>query len=43
MASDANDTVQERTIHWQKDVDAALEATRASNRPALLDFTNAPK
>ena len=43
MASEVNDTVQERTIHWQSDVDAALNEARDSDCPLLLDFTNAPK
>ena len=27
-------------IHWQKDIDAALQS--ADGKPALLDFTAAP-
>lgn len=29
-------------VAWQKDVDAALEQSRAIHRPALLDFSAAP-
>ena len=30
------------TLAWQKDVDAALEEARKTNRPLYLDFTAAP-
>jgi hypothetical protein len=30
------------TIPWQKDVDAALEQARKTNRPLFLDFSAAP-
>jgi uncharacterized protein YyaL (SSP411 family) len=32
-----------RTIHWQRDVDAALAEAKKTDRPLLLDFTAAPQ
>jgi hypothetical protein len=29
-------------IEWQRDVDAALEASRVDHQPLLFDFTAAP-
>lgn len=29
-------------IQWQKDVDAALAASAAENKPVLIDFSAAP-
>ena len=31
-----------RTITWQRDVDAALQQARESGKPVLLDFSAAP-
>ena len=30
------------SIHWLKDVDAALIETKATKKPVLLDFSAAP-
>lgn len=29
-------------VQWQKDVDAALQEAKRSNKPLLLDFNAAP-
>jgi hypothetical protein len=29
-------------IHWQRDIDGAVRASRDNGRPLLLDFTAAP-
>jgi len=34
---------ESRTINWTRDVDAAIDEARRTNRPALLDFTAAPQ
>jgi hypothetical protein len=30
-------------INWERDVDAALAASKSDNKPLLLDFTAAPQ